>query len=130
MLVRALLRLKPSRICESMGHYERYAMPQLCINALRARLLGGERGRNAVFESGVDAPLARLRSPLPLMRAGRCAGSRPGAPAASPPESCNWPRKRPALRPPVPPLKLLTAGRPQPAALESPLSTARYSPVS
>jgi hypothetical protein len=25
---RALLRLKPSRICESMGDYERYAMPQ------------------------------------------------------------------------------------------------------
>jgi hypothetical protein len=24
---RALLRLKPSRICESMGHYERYALP-------------------------------------------------------------------------------------------------------
>ena len=38
---RALLRLKPSRRCESMGHHERYAKPQRLVNALRARLLGG-----------------------------------------------------------------------------------------
>jgi hypothetical protein len=38
--LRALLRLKPSRMGESMGHYERYAMPHRRVNALRARRLG------------------------------------------------------------------------------------------
>jgi hypothetical protein len=35
---RALLRLKPSRICESMGYYERYGGPHCLVNALRARV--------------------------------------------------------------------------------------------
>jgi hypothetical protein len=36
---RALLRLKPSRICESMGDYVRYGGPHCPVNALRARML-------------------------------------------------------------------------------------------
>jgi hypothetical protein len=44
---RALLRLKPSRISESMGDYERYAVPYRWVNALRARLLGAPTARAA-----------------------------------------------------------------------------------
>jgi hypothetical protein len=36
---RALLRLKPSRRCANRGYYERYVMPHILVNALRARLL-------------------------------------------------------------------------------------------
>ena len=43
---RALLRLKPSRICDSMGHNVRYGVPHLQVNALRARLFAGVRGWN------------------------------------------------------------------------------------
>jgi hypothetical protein len=57
MSVRALLRLKPSRMCESMGHSVRYAVPHRWVNALRSRLLGGEQGSNAVFESLGTTPV-------------------------------------------------------------------------
>jgi hypothetical protein len=39
-LGRALLRLKPSRICDNMGHYERYGGPQHSVNALAGAGVG------------------------------------------------------------------------------------------
>jgi hypothetical protein len=42
---RALLRLKPSRIYEGMGDYERYDRPQLCISAPAGALRGRRRIR-------------------------------------------------------------------------------------
>ena len=51
---RALLRLKPSRRCESMGHTLRYAVLYRELNALRARWLGGD--------VGVEPPLLNKNS--------------------------------------------------------------------
>jgi hypothetical protein len=53
---RALLRLKPSRICANRGHYVRYAVPQYAVNALRARLLGGGVAGAAPCMGGSGSP--------------------------------------------------------------------------
>jgi hypothetical protein len=37
---RALLRLKPSRVCDNMGHYEHYGGPQHSVNALAGAFVG------------------------------------------------------------------------------------------
>jgi hypothetical protein len=37
---RALLRLKPSRKCANRGYCVRYAVPQLCLNALAGAFAG------------------------------------------------------------------------------------------
>ena len=50
---RALLRLKPSRMCVHVGYYVRYTVPHNPVNALRARLLGGG--------AGVEPPLALFK---------------------------------------------------------------------